>query len=85
MFKGFYLDQLNTPAPQTPVGVTPPPELMKNSVIEKSVNVNNDDNKTERSVSRKGSTYSQQEYASVSMKKTLTIDIDGSTNKDIEI
>jgi serine/threonine protein kinase len=29
MFKGFYLDQLNTPATHTPVTLTPPPERTK--------------------------------------------------------
>jgi len=97
MFKGFYLDQLNTPAPQTPVGVTPPPELIKNSISNNNEKNNslapgssqniNDDKLSQRSLSKHGSVYSNNnDYQSVSMKKTYTQDQDGnSTNKDIEI
>lgn len=71
MFKGFYLDQLNTPTPQTPVGVTPPPELARNTIAsDKNINeMNFADTKSEKSRSRVGS-YRESDINSVNVKKT---------------
>lgn len=75
MFKGFYLDQLNTPAPQTPAGVTPPPELVKNNINsskQESENLNLQEKESQKSRSRTGS-YLQEDIKSVNIKQNLDV------------
>ena len=75
MFKGFYLDQLNTPAPQTPVGVTPPPELVKNNINSskhESENLNFQEKESQKSRSRTGS-YNQEDLKSVKLTQNLDV------------